>query len=48
MEWLDLHQLIYPERATKAELLEIAFESAPPKKYVVDEAAKIYNVDIIR
>jgi len=48
IEWLDFHQLNYPERATKAELLEIAFENAPKKKYVVDEAAKIYNVDITR
>lgn len=48
IDWLDLHQLSYPERAAKAELLEIAFENAPKKKYVVDEAAKIFNVDIIR
>ena len=47
-EWLDFHQLNYPERVTKAELLEIAFENAPQKKYVVDKTAKVYNVDIVR
>jgi hypothetical protein len=48
IDWLNSHQLTYPNRATKAELLEIAFENAPAKKYVVDEAAQIYGVNIIR
>ena len=42
------HGLNYPDRATKAQLLEIAFQNAPPKKYIVDEAEKAYEIDIIR
>ena len=48
IDWLPSHGLNYPDRATKAQLLEIAFQNAPPKKYIVDEAAKIYEIDIIR
>ncbi|CAF0826258.1 unnamed protein product [Didymodactylos carnosus] len=48
IQWLNFHQLNYSNSATKAELLEIAFENVPAKKYLVDEAAQIYNVDIIR
>ena len=48
IEWLDLHKLTYPNRAIKAELLNIAFENAPEKKYVADEAAMIYNIRILR
>ncbi|CAF3356711.1 unnamed protein product [Rotaria socialis] len=48
IEWPDLHKLTYPNRAAKAELLSIAFENAPEKKYVVDEAALIYGVRILR
>ncbi len=48
IDWLNFHQLNYSNRATKAELLEIAFENAPDKKYLVDEAGQLYGVDIIR
>lgn len=48
INWLNTHQIKYPERATKAELLDIAFENAPRKKYIVDEAVKIYDIQIIR
>jgi hypothetical protein len=34
-------------KATKAELLVLAFDNLPPKRYVVDEAAKKYDVDIL-
>jgi len=48
MDWLDSHHLDYSTRDTKAELLDIAFQNAPDKKYVVDEAARIYGVQILR
>jgi hypothetical protein len=48
MDWLDSHELAYSKRASKAELLEIAFENTPEKKYVVNEAAQKYGVHILR
>jgi hypothetical protein len=48
IDWLNFHQLTYSNNATKAELLEIAFENALEKQYVVDQAAQIYSVNIIR
>ena len=47
IEWLDLHKLTYPNRG-QTELLNIAFENAPEKKYVMDETAMIYNIRILR
>ncbi|CAF2104471.1 unnamed protein product [Rotaria magnacalcarata] len=48
IDWLNTHQIKYPEHATKAQLLDIAFENVPEKKYIVDEAVKIYDIQIIR
>ncbi len=48
IDWLNFHQLTYPSRATKAELSMIAFQNALEKKYVVDEAANVYDVHILR
>lgn len=48
LDWLKAHGITYHERATKAELLEIAFRHAPQRKYVVDEAVKVYDIKIIR
>ena len=48
IDWLNAHQVNYPESATKAELLEIAFQNASERKYIVDEAVKIYDIQIIR
>jgi hypothetical protein len=48
MNWLDSHQVQYTIPATKAELLNEAFCNVPTKKYVVDEAANVFGVHIIR
>ncbi len=34
-------------KATKAELLVLALDNLPPKRYVIDEAAKKYNVNTL-
>jgi hypothetical protein len=47
-EWLKRHRVSVPTKATKAELLELAFNNLPRKRYVVDEAAGKYDVDILR
>ncbi|CAF3290193.1 unnamed protein product [Rotaria sp. Silwood2] len=44
IRWLKSHNIVVPEKAVKAELLEIALDNLPPKKYEIDEAAKKYNV----
>ncbi|CAF1170090.1 unnamed protein product [Rotaria sordida] len=48
VQWLINHNIRVPFKATKAELLMLAFDKLPPKRYLVDEAAKKYNVDILR
>ncbi|CAF1317437.1 unnamed protein product, partial [Rotaria sp. Silwood1] len=48
IRWLKSHNIVVPEKAVKAELLEIALDNLPPKKYEIDEAAKKYNVGILR
>ena len=48
IDWLEFHGVNYPDRTTKAALLEIAFQNAPEMEYVVDKTAKVYNVGIIR
>ncbi len=48
VQWLINHNISVPTKATKAELLMLAFDNLPPKRYVVDEVAKKYNVDILR
>ncbi|CAF4085892.1 unnamed protein product [Rotaria sp. Silwood2] len=48
VQWLVNHKISVPVKATKAELLVLAFDNLPPKRYVVDEVAKKYNVHILR
>ncbi|CAF3085822.1 unnamed protein product [Rotaria sp. Silwood2] len=48
IRWLKSNNIVVPEKAVKAELLEIALDNLPPKKYQIDEAAKKYNVGILR
>jgi hypothetical protein len=40
MEWLVNHNIGVSFKATKAELLVLAIDNLPPKRYVIDEAAK--------
>ncbi len=37
-----------PVKATKAELFVLALDNLPPKRYVIDEVAKKYDVNILR
>ena len=37
-----------PVKTTKAELLTLTFENLPPKRYVIDEIVRKYNIDILR
>jgi hypothetical protein len=48
MQWLVNHNIRVPFKATKAELIVLALDNLPPKHYVIDEAAKKYNVDVLR
>jgi hypothetical protein len=48
IRWLSNHNIVFPEKVVKAELLEIALNNLPEKKYEIDEAAKKYNVGILR
>ncbi len=48
VQWLINHDITVHVKATKAELLKLAFDNLPTKRYVVDEVAKKYNVDILR
>ncbi|CAF4201348.1 unnamed protein product, partial [Rotaria sordida] len=48
IQWLNNHNIIVPEKAVKAELLEIALKNLPEKRYEVDDAAKKCSVDILR
>ena len=48
IDWLHRHDLRFSENMTKAELLELAFDNLPPKRYVVDEVAARHNVQILR
>lgn len=48
IDWLDRHDLLFSDNMTKAELLELAFDNLPPKRYVVDEVAARHNVQILR
>jgi hypothetical protein len=48
IDWLDRHDLPFSNNMTKAELLELAFDNLPPKRYVVDEVAARHNVQIVR
>jgi len=48
INWLDKHDLPFSDNMTKAELLELAFDNLPPKRYVVDEVAAKHDVQILR
>ncbi|CAF2922442.1 unnamed protein product [Rotaria sp. Silwood2] len=48
IQWLNTHNIDVPVKAVKAELLDIAMKNLPEKRYETDEAAKKYNVDILR
>jgi hypothetical protein len=47
-DWLRSHRISIPEKATKAVLLELAFDNLPEKRYIVDEAAAVYDINILR
>ena len=47
-DWLKRHSISIPIKATKAILLQLAFANLPEKRYVVDEAAMAYNINILR
>ena len=42
------HNIMVPVKATKAQLFVLALDNLPPKRYVIDEVAKKYDVDILR
>jgi hypothetical protein len=42
------HNISVPVKATKAELLVLAFDNLSRKRYVVDEVARKDDVDILR
>ncbi|CAF4839387.1 unnamed protein product [Rotaria sp. Silwood2] len=48
IQWLNTHNIDVPVKAVKTELLDIAMKNLPEKRYETDEAAKKYNVDILR
>ena len=48
IDWLKRRSVSVPVKATKAELLELAFGNLPEKRYVVDEPAAKYNIKILR
>jgi transposase len=48
IEWLKRHYVSVPTKTTKVELLELAFDNLPRKRYVVDEVAANHDIDIIR
>lgn len=47
-DWLRHHRISIPTKATKAVLLQLAFANLPEKRYVVDETAAAYNINILR
>jgi hypothetical protein len=48
INWLDKHDLPFTDNMTKAELVEVAFDNLPSKRYVVDEVAAKNDVQILR
>ena len=46
--WLTNHGIPFDADYTKAELLELAFQNLPPKKYLTDVAAAEFNIEIVR
>jgi hypothetical protein len=48
MRRLSSHNIVFPEKVVRTQLLEIALNNLPEKRYEMDEAAKKYNVGILR
>ena len=48
IEWLKRHNVSVPVKSTKAELLELACDNLSKKRYVVDETAAKYDIEILR
>ncbi len=48
MQWLVNHNIRVPFKDTKAELLVVALDNLPPKRYVIGEASKKYDVNILQ
>ena len=48
IEWLRRHNVSLPVKATKAELIELAFSNLPEKRYVTDELVAKYNIAVLR
>ncbi|CAF3922381.1 unnamed protein product [Rotaria sp. Silwood1] len=46
--WLQNHNILYADDISKAELLQLAYENLPKRKYKVDEEAKRYRINILR
>ncbi|CAF1635986.1 unnamed protein product, partial [Didymodactylos carnosus] len=46
--WLESRDIAFTLPCSKAELLELAFSNVPKKKYVVDEAARVFDIKILR
>jgi hypothetical protein len=47
-KWLDEHRIQWNPEFKKAELLELAFNHLPPKRYKTNDAARYHNVEILR
>lgn len=46
--WLQEHSIKYQTELQKSELLELAHDNLPAKKYKVDEEAKKHSIQILR
>ncbi|CAF4321303.1 unnamed protein product [Didymodactylos carnosus] len=47
-QWLDNHRIQWVPRLSKAELLQLAFENVPPKRYVSNAIARAFDVEVLR
>ena len=47
-EWLIYHSVPFLDQYSKSELLELSYAYAPEKKYIVDETAKKFDIEILR
>ncbi|CAF3206552.1 unnamed protein product [Rotaria sp. Silwood2] len=47
-QWLIYHSVPFLDQYSKSELLELSYASAPEKKYIVDETAKQFDIEILR
>ena len=47
-DWLDQHHVNYDLNMKKSNLLQVAFENLPKKKFKVDVTANGFDVDILR